>query len=134
MDKFEIKFTNSHKYVYCMRLGSFTLYYMCLFVTYLNTFSFDKHIKICPEHKVRCRDLIFFPGLGYSPGYIFIPTLATEIYVQRPNMGAENRNFLKLLKTMVVRPLWFRLGLLSIRKKNDGVTAPKERCENEHSK
>ena len=32
-----------------------------------------------------------------------------------PNMGAENRNFLKLLKTMIVGALWFRLGLLSIR-------------------
>ena len=33
----------------------------------------------------------------------------------RPNMGAENWNFLKLLKTMIVGALWLRLGLLSIR-------------------
>ena len=32
-----------------------------------------------------------------------------------PDMGAENWNFLKLLKTMIVGALWFRLGLLSIR-------------------
>ena len=31
-----------------------------------------------------------------------------------PNMGAENDNFLKFLKTMIVGALWFRLGLLSI--------------------
>ena len=49
-----------------------------------------------------------------------------------PNMGAENWNFLKLLKTMIVGALWFRLGLLIIRilcflklDKNDGVMAPK---------
>ena len=35
--------------------------------------------------------------------------------VPRPNMGTENWNFLKLLKTMVVGALWFRLGLLCIR-------------------
>ena len=29
-------------------------------------------------------------------------------------MGAENDNFLKFLKTMIVGALWFRLGLLSI--------------------
>ena len=33
----------------------------------------------------------------------------------RPNMGAGNWNFLKLLKTMIVGALWFRLDLLSIR-------------------
>ena len=32
-----------------------------------------------------------------------------------PNMGAENWNFLKLLTTIIVGALWFRLGLLSIR-------------------
>ena len=55
----------------------------------------------------------------------------------RPNMGAENWNFLKLLKTMIVGALWFRLGLLSISilcvlksDKNDGVTAPKAGSEN----
>ena len=32
-----------------------------------------------------------------------------------PNMGAENLNFLKFPKTMVVEALRFRLGLLSIR-------------------
>ena len=32
-----------------------------------------------------------------------------------PNMGAENRNFLKFLKTMIAGALWFCLGLLSIR-------------------
>ena len=31
-----------------------------------------------------------------------------------PNMGADNRNFLKLLKTMIAGALWFRLGPLSI--------------------
>ena len=31
------------------------------------------------------------------------------------NMGSENWNFLKLLKTMIVGALWFRLGFLSIR-------------------
>ena len=31
------------------------------------------------------------------------------------NKGAENRNFLKLLKTVIVGALWFRLGPLSIR-------------------
>ena len=47
-------------------------------------------------------------------------------------MGAENWNLLKLLKTMIVEALWFRLGLLSITilcflklDKNDGVMAPK---------
>ena len=47
----------------------------------------------------------------------------------RPHMGAENWNFLKLLKTMIVGALWLRLGLLSIRilcflksDKNRGVT------------
>ena len=34
---------------------------------------------------------------------------------QAPNMGAENLNFLKLLKTMLVGALWFLLGLLSIK-------------------
>ena len=33
----------------------------------------------------------------------------------RPNIGDEKLNFLKLLKTMIVGALWFRLGLLSIR-------------------
>ena len=33
----------------------------------------------------------------------------------RPNMGTENLNFLKLLKTMIVGALWFCQGLLSIR-------------------
>ena len=32
-----------------------------------------------------------------------------------PNMGAENWNFLKLLKTMIEGALWFCLGLLCIR-------------------
>ena len=40
-----------------------------------------------------------------------------------PNMGAEIWNFLKLLKTMIVGALWFRLGLLKS-DKNDGVLAP----------
>ena len=40
------------------------------------------------------------PGAGVAP---------------RPNMGAENWNFLKLLKTIIVGALWFRLGFLSIR-------------------
>ena len=31
------------------------------------------------------------------------------------NMGAENMNFLELLKTMIVGALWFRLGLLCMR-------------------
>ena len=55
----------------------------------------------------------------------------------RPNMGAENWNFLKLPKTMIVGALWLCLGLLSIRilcflksDKNYGVTAPKARGEN----
>ena len=56
-----------------------------------------------------------------------------------PNMGAENWNFLKLLKTMIVGVLWFRLGLLSINKilcflksdENDGVMAPKAGREND---
>ena len=46
----------------------------------------------------------------------------------RLNMGAENWNFLKLLKTMIVGALWFYLCFLSIRifcflksDKNDGV-------------
>ena len=30
----------------------------------------------------------------------------------RLNMGAENWNFLKLLKTMIVGALWFRLDTL----------------------
>ena len=30
-------------------------------------------------------------------------------------MGAGNLNFLKLLTTMIVGAIWFRLGLLSIR-------------------
>ena len=34
-----------------------------------------------------------------------------------PNMSAENWNFLKLLKTMIVGALWVRLGLLSISQK-----------------
>ena len=45
-----------------------------------------------------------------------------------PNMGAENWNFPKLLKTMIVGALCFRPGLLSIRiicfmksDKNDGA-------------
>ena len=33
----------------------------------------------------------------------------------RPNMGAENVDFLKLLKSMIVGALWLRLGLLSIK-------------------
>ena len=47
-------------------------------------------------------------------------------------MGTENWNFLKLLKTITVGTLWFRLGLLSIRilrflksDKNYVVMAPK---------
>ena len=32
----------------------------------------------------------------------------------RPNMGTENWNSLKLLETMIVGALWFRLGLLCI--------------------
>ena len=62
------------------------------------------------------------PGAGVAP---------------HPNMGAENWNFLKLLKTMIVGTLWLCLGLLSIRilcflesDKNYGVTAPKARREN----
>ena len=54
-----------------------------------------------------------------------------------PNMGAENWNFLKLLKTMIVGALWFRMGLLSNKilyflksDKNDGVMAPKAGREN----
>ena len=46
-------------------------------------------------------------------------------------MCAENCNFLKLLKSMIVGALWFRMGLLSIRIlcflnriTNDGVMAP----------
>ena len=55
-----------------------------------------------------------------------------------PNMGAENWNFLKLLKTMIVGVLWFCLGflsirILSIRIKNDGVMAPKAGRENVRS-
>ena len=52
----------------------------------------------------------------------------------RPNMGAENLDFLKLLKNMIVGALWLRLGLLSIRilcfsksDKNDRITASKAR-------
>ena len=55
----------------------------------------------------------------------------------RLSMGAENWNFLKLLRTMVVGALWFCLGLLSIRIhffgnriKNYGVTVPKVGREN----
>ena len=40
------------------------------------------------------------PGAGVAP---------------RPNMGAENCSFLKLLEPMIVGTLWFRLGLLCIR-------------------
>ena len=54
-----------------------------------------------------------------------------------PNMGAENWNFRKLLKTMSAGVLWFRLGLVSITilcflksDKNDGVMAPKAGREN----
>ena len=54
-----------------------------------------------------------------------------------PNMGAENWNFLKMLKTIIMGALWFRLGLLSIRIlcfynriTNDGVMAPKTGREN----
>ena len=54
----------------------------------------------------------------------------------RPNIGTENWNFLKLLKTITVRALWLRLGLLSIRilcflksDKNNELQ-PLRRCEN----
>ena len=46
-----------------------------------------------------------------------------------PNMGAEIWNFLKLLKTMIVGALWFRLGLLKS-DKNDRVSAPEAGREN----
>ena len=49
-----------------------------------------------------------------------------------PIMGAENCNFLKFLKTMIVGVLWFRLGLLCYRITNDGVTAPNVGRENAH--
>ena len=61
--------------------------------------------------------------------------------VPRPSMGAENWNFLKLIKTKIVGALWFRLGLLCISillKKllnwiqNDGVMAPNAGRKNVH--
>ena len=76
--------------------------------------------------------MIFFGGFQRSrpPGAGVAPC---------PIMGAENLNFLNLLKTMIVGALWFRLGLLSIRilyflksDKNDGVMAPKAGRENAH--
>ena len=56
----------------------------------------------------------------------------------RPNMGTENKNFLRLLKSMILGALWFRLGLLciSIRcflksDENGGVMAPNAGREND---
>ena len=42
-----------------------------------------------------------------------------------PNMGAENWNFLKLLKTMIVGARWFLKS-----DKNDRVMAPEAGLEN----
>ena len=53
------------------------------------------------------------PNMG-TENRNLLKLLKTMIVGAHPNMGTENRNFLKLLKTMIVGAIWFRLGLLCI--------------------
>ena len=54
------------------------------------------------------------PNMG-TENRNLLKLLKTMTVGAHPNiMGTENRNFLKLLKTMIVGAIWFRLGLLCI--------------------